>query len=123
MVFYIKKTEQNGVAERMNRTIADRVRCLLIDSGLHKKFWAGAVVTAAYLLNRMPVRNNTRYPEEIWSNKIPNLKHIRIFGCKVMVHMPKEQRTKFAPKSIECIFVGYFNQAKSLDSLTLRRRK
>lgn len=46
--------EQNGVAERLNRTIIDRVRCMLIDSGLDEKFWAEAAVTAAYLLNRIP---------------------------------------------------------------------
>ena len=117
-VFCIKKScpytpEQNGVAERMKRIIADRVRCMLIDSGLYEKFWAEALITAAYLLNRMPIRNHTRCPEEIWSYKKPNLKHdIRIFGCKVMVHVPKEKRSKFKPKSIECILVGYCNQAK-----------
>ena len=70
------------------------------------------MVTAAYLLNRMPVRNNTLCPEEIWSNKKPNLKHIRIFNCKAMVHVPKEKRLKFAPKSIECILVGYCKLGK-----------
>lgn len=115
--------QQNGVAERMNRTLADRVRCMLIDSGLSEKFWAEAIVTAAYLLNRMPTRNDVRSPEEIWSNKKPNLKHIRIFGCKAMVHVPKEKRSKFAPKSIECILVGYCGHAKGYRLLNPQTNK
>ncbi|GJU08785.1 retrovirus-related pol polyprotein from transposon TNT 1-94 [Tanacetum coccineum] len=45
--------QQNGVAERMNRTLMDKVRCLLIQSGLPKTFWAEATCTAAYLINRI----------------------------------------------------------------------
>ncbi|GKD41058.1 retrovirus-related pol polyprotein from transposon TNT 1-94 [Tanacetum coccineum] len=45
---------QNGVAERINRTLMDKVRCLLIQSGLSKTFWAEATCTAAYLINRSP---------------------------------------------------------------------
>lgn len=48
--------EQNGVAERMNRTISEKVRCMLIDSGLEKSFWAEAASTAVYLINRIPCR-------------------------------------------------------------------
>ena len=103
---------QNGVAERMNRTIGDRVRCMLFDSGVGLKFWAEAAVTAVYLLNPVPTRSNSVCPEEIWSSKKPNLKHVRVFGCKAMVHVPDEKRSKFSPKSRECIFVGYCNDAK-----------
>ena len=81
-------SEQNGVSERLNRTIIDRVRCMLIDSGLEEKFWAEAAKTASYLLNRTPCRNNTICPEELWSGRKPSLKHIRVFGCKAFVHIP-----------------------------------
>ena len=46
--------EQNGVAERMNRTLNERARCMRIQSGLPKMFWADAINTAAYLINRGP---------------------------------------------------------------------
>ncbi|KXJ79375.1 hypothetical protein RP20_CCG001137 [Aedes albopictus] len=49
--------QQNGVAERMNRTLVEKARCMLNDSKLPKKFWAEAVSTAAYLVNRSPARS------------------------------------------------------------------
>lgn len=105
--------EQNGVAERMNRTLIERVRCMLLDSGLGNIFWAEAANTAAYLLNRIPCRGNNRSPEEIWSGVKPNLKHLRIFGCTAMVHIPKQKRLKLDAKSDECIFVGYCTASKA----------
>lgn len=61
--------EQNGVAERINRTLVERIRCMLIDSGLDERFWAEAAVTAAYLTNLVPCRGDNRSPDEIWSGK------------------------------------------------------
>jgi transposase InsO family protein len=105
--------EQNGVAERMNRTLIERVRCMLIDADLDKRYWAEAANTAAYLVNRVPCRNNLKCPEEIWSGRKPSLKHIRIFGCKAMAHVPKEKRKKLDAKSTECILVGYCAESKA----------
>lgn len=105
--------EQNGVAERMNRTIVERVRCMLFDADLGKKFWAEAVCTAVYLLNRTPCRGNKlTTPEEIWSGRRPDLSHLRVFGCIAMAHIPKEKRKKLDVKSTQCIFVGYGNESK-----------
>lgn len=105
--------EQNGVAERMNRTIMERVRCMLFDADLEKRFWAEAVSTAAYLLNRTPCRSSKlKTPEEFWSGKQPDLSHLRVFGCIAMVHIPKERRKKLDAKSAQCIFVGYSDDSK-----------
>lgn len=105
--------EQNGVAERMNRTVVERMRCMLFDSGLDGKYWAEAAVTATYLINRIPCRTNERCPEEIWSNKKPSLRHLRVFGYKDMVHVPKQKRSKLSKKSIECILIGYSSESKA----------
>ena len=62
--------QQNGVAERMNRTLLENVRCMLSNAGLDKKFWAKAVSYASYLVNRLPsavIRDKT--PMEMWSGK------------------------------------------------------
>ncbi|GJR44326.1 retrovirus-related pol polyprotein from transposon TNT 1-94 [Tanacetum coccineum] len=60
--------QQNGLAERMNRTLMDKVRCLLIQSGLPKTFWAKAACTAAYLINRSPSTTiEKKTPMEMWS--------------------------------------------------------
>lgn len=106
--------EQNGVAERMNRTIMDKVRCMLIDSKLDNKFWAEATSTAVYLINRIPCRGMKHVtPEERWSGAKPDLSSLRVFGCRAMAHIPKAQRTKLDVKSIQCIFVGYSEQSKA----------
>ena len=104
--------EQNGLAERMNRTIVERARSALIAAGLPKMFWAEAVSTVAYLINRSPTRGHGRTPEEIWSGQKPDLSHLKVFGCKALVHIPKKFRRKFDPKSTEMIFVGYCENTK-----------
>ena len=58
--------QQNGVAERMNRTIADKIRCMLAESGLENKFWTEAAATSVYLINRTPSASiEFKIPEEV----------------------------------------------------------
>ena len=100
--------EQNGVAERMNRTLNERARCMRIQSGLPKMFWAEAVNTAAYLINRGPsVPLNYQLPEEVWSGKEVNLSHLRVFGCTSYVLTNPDNRDKLDPKARKCYFIGY----------------
>lgn len=105
--------QQNGLAERMNRTIEEKVRCMLFDANLKKKFWAEAVNTAVYIINRSIASGLiNKSPEEVWTNKKPNLKHLRIFGCKAMVHVPKQIRKKLDSKSKKMVFMGYCDNTK-----------
>ncbi|KAK4394561.1 Retrovirus-related Pol polyprotein from transposon TNT 1-94 [Sesamum angolense] len=77
--------QQNGV-ERMNRTLLNKVRCLLISSGLAKSFWGEALLTAAYLINRSPsVPLVGKVPEHVWSGKNVDLSSLRVFGCSAFV--------------------------------------
>lgn len=115
--------EQNGVAERMNRNIVERVRCMLTDAGLNKRFWAEAAATAAHLLNRIPCRGNNKTPEEMWTNEIPDLSNLRVFGCKALVHVPKEKRKKLDNKSTECIFMGYSYESKAYRLFDVKSNK
>jgi transposase InsO family protein len=100
--------EQNGVAERANRTILERVRSMSHHQGLSKEYWAEAASTAVYLINRSPTKALVDMtPEEAWTGTKPSLSHIRTFGCKAYAHVPKQKRTKLDQKATECIFVGY----------------
>lgn len=97
--------QQNGVSERMNRTIMDKVRSMLAETGLGSEFWAEATSTAVYLINRTP--NSTigfKLPEELWSGQKPDLSHLRRFGCSAYVHTIQE---KTSPRAIKGTFVGY----------------
>lgn len=105
--------QQNGLAERMNRTLVEKARCMIFYAKLDKPMWAEAVATAAYLVNRSPTKvlGNTT-PYKMWTGKEPKLSHVRIFGSKAMVHVPKEKRTKWDKKSREMILVGYCENTK-----------
>lgn len=97
--------QQNGVSERMNRTIMDKVRSMLSETGLGQEFWAEATSTAVYLINRTP--NSTigfKLPEEVWSGRKPDLSHLRRFGCSAYVHTIQE---KTSPRALKGTFVGY----------------
>ena len=97
--------QQNGVSERMNRTIMDKVRCMLAESSLDQSFWAEAASTAIYLINRSPNSTlNFKLPEEVWSGFKPDLGHFRTFGCSAYVHVTEE---KTGPRAIKGVFVGY----------------
>lgn len=105
--------EQNGVAERMNRTLVERAKCMLFEAKLQKSFWAEAVATAAYIINRSPSRVLAETtPYENWTGKKPHISHLKIFGSKAMVHVPKQNRRKWDSKSRELIFVGYCENTK-----------
>ncbi|KAK3034061.1 hypothetical protein RJ639_034286 [Escallonia herrerae] len=95
----VKRTpKENGLAERMNRTIMERARCMRIHADLPLQFWAAAVDTAVYLSNRSPASAlNGGIPEEEWL----------VFGCIAYAHIDKEKRKKLDSKSQKCVFIGY----------------
>ncbi|GJS78154.1 zinc finger, CCHC-type containing protein [Tanacetum coccineum] len=70
--------QQNGVAERKNRAIKEMVNSMLSYSGLSEGFWGEAMLTACYLLNRVPNKRNKTTPYELWYNKRPNLSYLRV---------------------------------------------
>lgn len=105
--------QQNGLCERLNRTVVERARCLLFDANLDKKFWAEAVHTAVYLRNRSLASGlNQRSPYEVWTGSKPDVSHIRIFGSIVMAHVPKTKRLKWDKKSVKHYLVGYADNVK-----------
>ncbi len=106
-------SQQNGVAERHNRTLADITRCLLADSGLPLKYWVEAIRCAAYLYNRRPTKsNNSKTPYEKWFSYPPGNQHFRTFGCRVWMKA-KNVTGKFEPRGIEGTFIGYAPQTKA----------
>ncbi|XP_071700490.1 uncharacterized protein [Rutidosis leptorrhynchoides] len=105
--------EQNGVSERKNRTVMKMAKTMIHEKGLPNSFWAEAIYTAVYILNRCPakaVENKT--PIESWSGKKPSAKHLRVFGSIFYIHILKEKRYKLQEKSEKGIFLGYSIQSK-----------
>lgn len=108
----VGKPQQNGVAERMNRTLLERARCMLSHAGLwHRRdLWCEAVSTACYLANRSPHSSlDFRIPEEVWSGIPVDYSNLRVFGCSVYAHV---NDGKLAPRAKKCIFLGYASESK-----------
>lgn len=101
--------ELNGVAERYNRTIMDRARCLLAEAKLNKCYWPECIKTAAYLGNRSLTNTSIKKtPYEIFFDRKPDVTHLKIFGSEAFVRIPEQKRTsKLNPKAEKGILVGY----------------
>ena len=102
--------QQNGVAERMNRTLLDKVRCILFILGLPKSFWGEIVNSAAYLVNRSPSSAiQFKCPEEKWCGRKPDLNHLRVIGCEAYSH---KSYGKLESRSNRYVFLGYQDGTK-----------
>jgi len=105
----IKKTppktlQLNGLAERMNRTIEERVRCILSHAKLHKSLWGEAMKTIVDIINLSPsVLLDGDVLKEVWSGRKVTYNHLKVFGCQAFVHIPKDERGKLDLKAKECI--------------------
>ncbi|KAJ0958119.1 putative RNA-directed DNA polymerase [Helianthus annuus] len=99
--------QQNGVAERRNRTLIEAARTMLADSKLPSFFWAEAVSTACYIQNHALVnKRHMKTPYEILEGRKPSVSHFRIFGCPCVLLL-MDSNGKFEVKGDECYFVGY----------------
>ena len=103
-----KTPEQNGAAERLNRTLVEKTRAMLLDAKLPQSYWAKAIATANYLRNRSPFSAiDGMTPHQAWYGRKPGAEHLRVFGCAAYTHVPKDERGKLDSKTKWCILLGY----------------
>ncbi|GKG43656.1 putative ribonuclease H-like domain-containing protein, partial [Tanacetum coccineum] len=88
--------QQNGVAERKNRTLIEAARTMLADSKLPTMFWTEAVSTACYVL-----KHHNKTPYELISGKVPQIGHLKPFGCQVTILNTSDHLGKFEGKADE----------------------
>ncbi|VVC34356.1 Integrase, catalytic core,Ribonuclease H-like domain [Cinara cedri] len=113
--------EQNGLAERTNRTIIESTRSLLFQSGLSKEMWSEAALMVTYLLNRLPTsKNSSKTPTEFWNGCKLNLSNIRVFGCATFAHIPKQLRSKLDSKLRKSVMLGFVESGYRLWDLETR---
>ena len=111
-------SEQNGLAERKNRHLLEIARCMMFAMNVPKFLWSEAVMTAAYLMNRMPSRVlGYKTPIECLTGDTTYVVPPKVFGCTCFVKDYRPSVGKLDPRALKCIFVGYSSKQKRLQVL------
>lgn len=99
--FFARKTPQlNGITEWMDMTLTEKVRCLQLNVGISKDFWATRLDMACYIVNKSPLTSlEGKFAEEVWTSNPIDLCNLRIFGCPTYVHISSKEWSKLDPKS------------------------
>nr|GFB31690.1 retrovirus-related Pol polyprotein from transposon TNT 1-94 [Tanacetum cinerariifolium] len=116
--------QQNGVAERRNRTLIEAARTMLADAKLPVTFWAEAVNTACYVQNTVLVnksQNKTLY--ELFNGRTPAIRFLKPFGCHVMILNTLDNLRKFEAKRDEGYFIGYSMSSKAFRMFNKRTKR
>ena len=90
-----------------NRTLKEMMNVMLISSGLPQNLWGEALLSANYILNRLPHKKLDKTPYELWKGRSPSYKYLKVWGCLAKVMVPIPKMIKIGPKTIDCIFIGY----------------
>ncbi|GJX52396.1 putative ribonuclease H-like domain-containing protein, partial [Tanacetum coccineum] len=122
--FSVARTpQQNGVAERKNRTLIEAARTMLADSKLPTTFWAEAVNTACYVQNRvLVIKPHNKTPYKLFLGRKPALNFMRPFGCPITILNTIDHLGKFDGKADEGFFVGYSTNSKAFRVFNSRTR-
>ncbi|GJY33741.1 putative ribonuclease H-like domain-containing protein [Tanacetum coccineum] len=123
--FSVARTpQQNGVTERKNRTLIEAARTMLADSLLPIPFWAEAVNTACYVLNRVLVtKPQNKTPYELLIGKSPSISFMRPFGCPLTILNTLDSLGKFDGKSNEGYLLGYSTSSKAFRVYNKRTKR
>jgi hypothetical protein len=99
--------QQNGKAERLNRTLKEKTKTLLLHAKASPALWREAALTAVQLYNLTPVAGQSVTPYEAFFGSKPFVGHLRVWGSKVFVLLPEHQQKALGPRSVPGIMVGY----------------
>ena len=111
--------EQNGIAERKNRTLKDIMNAMLISSSLLSNMWGEAIISTCHELNRVPHKNIRKTPYELWEGCAPNLGYLKVWGCLEKVGFPKPYKEKIGPKIKDSVFTGNAQNSPAYRCLVL----
>lgn len=112
--------QQNGIAERKNRTLKEMMNAMLISSGLPDQMWGEAVLSACYILNKVPHKRIPATPYELWKGHSHNLNYLRVWGCLTKVGLPSFKKNNIGPKTVDAVFIGYALNSAAYRCLTFK---
>jgi len=89
-----------------------------------KRLWSYGVLTAVYLINRLPIRVlDFKSPLEVLQITSPKLAHLKVFECSCFVHLPSSKRDKLDSRAVKCIFLGYSQTQRDTDVMIPHKKK
>ena len=92
----------------------EAVKTMIYDQDIPMHLWIEATRTTVYVQNRISHSSlGFKTLEEMFTGKNPEVSHLKIFGCPLYIHIPKEKRTKLDPSEKKGIFVGYCEVSKA----------
>lgn len=108
--------QQNGRVERKHRHLVQIARALLFNSGLPISFWGEALLTASFLINKLPTKIlNWKCPYKVLTGKVSTYDSLRVFGCLCYVTNTNPHKKKFDIWAQKGIFVGFASSKKHIN--------
>ena len=104
--------QHNGVAERFNRTVQERMMAVLTDARLEHKFWGEAATAVTRALNRTPQLGHALTPYEMFYGRRPDVSSMRVFRCRAWAYKPPDIRRKMDPRALPATHMGYADTSK-----------
>jgi len=116
--------QQNGVVERKHRHLLEIARALRFEAGLPIRFWGECIMTATYIINRLPSRAlDNKTPFEVLFKRVPDYDHMRVLGCLAYYRNTNTKGDKFEPRGRPGVFMGYPSGTKGYKIYDLEQRK
>lgn len=92
---------------------------MLLSSGLSDNMWGEAVLSACYILNRVPHKKLDKTPYDLWKGFAPNLKFLKVWGCLAKVGLPGFKWVNAGSKTFDTVFIGYTQNSAAYRFMSL----
>ena len=94
------------MAERKNHTLKKIMNAMLISYVIPQNMWGEAILSANYLLNKVPKKKAKKTPNELWKEIKSSYKYLQVWGCLAKMAVPPPKKVKIGPKTIDCVKPG-----------------